>query len=180
MWKFFFQSALAVIATIVQISFLSQLPFPFSALSLPLVAISYGIVRDRPILASGWALLAGILLDLHGIFGYGSEIFSLFVTFFTTRFLFQHVVTNTGAPALFLIGASAACIRWFALSGLDGLNVLLGGMPTMIDLSASSVLAPLRQGLVAGVALLLVIGAENFLRKRYQKTFLSHATNDFS
>lgn len=180
MWQTILQGTLAIIGTIVHISFLSQLPFPFSALSLPLVVIAYGIVRDRPLLSSGWALLAGVLLDMHGLLGFGSEIFALFVAFFSARFLFQRVVTNTGRLALFLIGATTAVTHWFTLSALDGINVLFGGIPVLIDLSAASILAPLRQGLIAGASLLLVIGAENLLRKRYRQTFLSHAPHAFS
>lgn len=180
MWKALLHVILAVLGTIVQISFLSQLPFPFSALSLPLLAIAYGIVRDRPLLSSGWALIAGMLLDMHGLLGFGSEMFALFVAFFSARFLFQRVVTNTGTLALFLIGATTAITHWFTLSALDGMNVLFGGVPVLIDLSAASIFAPLRQGLVAGAALLLVVGMENLLRKGYRQTFLSHAPHAFS
>jgi hypothetical protein len=180
MWKALLQSAFAIFATIVQISFLSQLSFPFSALSLPVVAIAYGIVRDRPLLSSGWALIGGILLDMHGLLGFGSEIFALFVAFFAARFLFQRVVTNTGTLALFLIGVATAMIHWFTLSALDGVNVLFGGVPILIDLSAASMFAPIRQGLVAGAMLLLLVGAENMLSRRYRQTFLSHAPHAFS
>ncbi|WKZ29288.1 MAG: hypothetical protein QY323_01000 [Patescibacteria group bacterium] len=180
MWKFLLHAALAVVGTIVQISFLSQLPFPFSAISLPIVAIAYGIVRDRPVISAGWALLGGLLLDLHGLLGFGSEMLALFVAFFATRFLFQRVVTNTGTPALFLIAAAAATIRWFTLAALDGVNVLFGGVPVLIDLSATALLAPVRQSLVAGGALLAYIGVGSLLSRRFQKTFLSHAPHAFS
>lgn len=180
MWKVLLHATLAIVGTVVQISFLSYLPFPFSALSLPIVAIAYGIVRDRPLVSAGWALLGGTLLDMHGLLGYGSEIFALFVAFFAARFLFQRVVTNTGMLALFLIAAAAAIIRWFTLSALDGVNVLFGGVPILIDLSAVAILAPIRQGLVAGAALLAVVAIENLLSRRYRKTFLSHAPHAFS
>ncbi len=180
MWKALLHVALAIIGTVVQISFLSQLSFPFSALSLPVVAIAYGIVHDRPIISAGWALLGGTLLDMHGLLGFGSETFALFVAFFAARFLFQRVVTNTGTPALFLIAAATAIIRWFTLSALDGVNVLFGGVPILIDLSAAAILAPIRQGLVAGAGLLAIIGLERLLGRRYRKTFLSHAPHAFS
>ncbi|MFA5853809.1 MAG: hypothetical protein WC866_01850 [Patescibacteria group bacterium] len=180
MWKVLLHGTIAIFATIVQISFLSQLPFPFSALSLPIIAIAYGIVRDRPLLSSGWALIGGIVLDMHGLLGFGSELFALFVAFFAARFLFQRVVTNTGTLALFLIGAATAIIHWFTLSALDGVNVLFGGVPILIDLSAASILAPVRQGIVAGGALLLLVGVENMLSRRYRQTFLSHAPHAFS
>ena len=180
MWKFFLHATLAALAAIVQISFLSHLPFPFSTVSLILAAIAYGIVRDRPLLSLGWALIGGVILDLHGLLGFGSQLFAFFIAFFATRFLFQRVVTNTGTLALFLIGAAGAIVNWFTLSALDGINVLFGGVPVLIDLSAASVLAPIRQGLVSGAILLIIVGAENLLKRRYRQSFLSHAPHAFS
>lgn len=179
MWKALGYGMLAALMTLFQISFLSQLPFPFSALSLPVVAIAYGIVRDRPLLAIGWALVSGFLLDLHGLLGFGAELFSLFVSFFAARFLFRRVVTNTGALALFLLAAATAAIYWFARVALDGVNVVFGGVPVLVNLSMAAVLAPLRQALAAGGALLLFIGLETLIRRRYRRTFLSHAPHAF-
>lgn len=169
-------SILAFVTTVAQIGFLSHFGFPWSTLSFPLAAVAYGVVRDRPLAALGWALIAGVLLDLHGLLGFGAETAALFVAFFSARFLFQRVLTNTGAAALFLLGATAAVVHWFALAAIDGVGVLFGGVPTTIDLSAAAILAPVRQGLVNGLVLLLVTGAEEALRRRFRKTFLSHAS----
>ncbi len=171
---------LAALTAILQISFFSQLPFPFSALSFPIVAIAYGVVRDRPLLAAGWALVAGFLLDLHGLLGFGAEMASLFASFFVARFLLRRVVTNAGTLAFFLLGAATAISHWFALSAIDGANVLFGGVPVLADLSLAAAIAPLRQGLVDGAALVLLIGIENLLARRFRKTFLSHAPHAFS
>lgn len=172
-----FVSILAFATTVVQIGFFSHFAFPWSTLSFPLVVVAYGVVRDRPLLALGWALVAGFVLDLHGLLGFGAEIAALFTAFFVSRFLFQRVLTNTGKAALFLLGAVAAAVHWFILTAIDGLGVLFGGVPTMIDLSVSTLFAPLRQALVAGAALLIVIGIEEALRRRFRKTFLSHGSS---
>ncbi len=180
MWKGLYFAALAALTAILQISFFSQVSFPLSALSFPIVAIVYGVVRDRPLLAVGWALIGGFFLDLHGLLGFGSEIASLFATFFVARYLFQRVMTNTNALALFLLGAVAAVTHWFALAAIDGMNVLFGGVPVLVDLSSAALFAPVRQGLVDGAALLLLIGLENLIQRRFRKTFLSHAPHAFS
>jgi hypothetical protein len=169
-----FVSILAFVSTVVQIGFLSHFGFPWATLSFPLVAVAYGVVRDRPLLALGWALIAGFLLDLHGLLGFGAEIAALFTSYFASRFLFQRVLTNTGTVALFLLGAISAIIHWFLLMAIDGIGVLFGAIPTMIDLSLMTFFAPIRQALIAGAALLIVIKIEQALSRRFRKSFLSH------
>ncbi len=168
---------LAFATAIFQIAFLSQLPFPFSAVSFPLLAIAYGIVRDRPLLAVGWALVAGVTLDLHGLLGFGAEPLALFASFFAARFLFLRVLTNAGAGARFLLAAAVAVIHWFTLAAVDGARVLFGAVPILVDLSAGSLLAPLRQGFVNGALLLIVFGVEEAVRRRFSRAFLSHAAS---
>lgn len=171
---------LAFVTTVVQIGFLSHFGFPWSTLSFPLAAVAYGVVRDRPLLALGWALVAGTLLDLHGLLGFGAETAALFAAFFASRFLFRRVLTNTGAAAIFLLGATAAVVHWFALAAIDGVGVLFGGVPTTIDLSAAAILAPVRQGLVNGALLLVLVALEEALRRRFRKAFLSHASSSIT
>lgn len=171
---------LAFVTTVAQIAFLSHFGFPWSTLSFPLAAAAYGVVRERPLLALGWALIAGFLLDLHGLLGFGAETTALLAAFFAARFLFRRVLTNTGAPALFLLGAVAAVAHWFALSAIDGAGVLLGGVPTTIDPSGAALLAPIRQGLINGAFLLIVIGIETSMRRRFRMTFLSHASSSIT
>lgn len=168
---------LASSTAILQVAFFSHLPYPFSALSFPAVAVAYGIVRERPLLSVGWALVAGALLDLHGLLGFGAEMSALFAAFFGARYLFRRVLTNAGAGAIFLLGASTAVIRWFALAAIDGARVLFGAVPILVGISFSAALAPLRQGLVAGLALALVIALEDSARARFRRAFLSHAAS---
>lgn len=164
-------------ATIFQIAFLSHLGFPWSTLSFPVAAVAYGVAKDRPLLATGWALLGGFLLDLHGLLGFGSETFALFVAFFAARFLFERVLTNAGAAAVFLLGAVTAVVHWFALAAIDGVGVLFGAVPIMVDLSWSTAAAPLRQALVTGLALLLFVATQDALVRRFRKSFISHASS---
>ena len=166
---------LAFATAVFQAAFLSHLPFPFSTISFPLLAVAYGIVRDRPLLAVGWALVAGATLDLHGLFGFGAELAALFTAFFGARFLFLRVLTNAGAGARFLLAGAAAVIHWFALAAIDGARVLFGAVPILVDLSAASLLAPVRQALVNGLLLLLIFAVEDAAARRYRRTFLSHA-----
>jgi hypothetical protein len=169
--------ALAFLTAIFQIAFLSHLPFPFATVSFPLLAVAYGIVRDRPLLSVGWALVGGAMLDLHGLLGFGAELAALFTAFFGARFLGARVLTNAGAGARFLLAGAVAVIHWFTLAAIDGARVIFGAVPTLIDLSAASLLAPVRQGLVTGLLLLLVIAVEEGARRRFSRTFISsHAS----
>lgn len=181
MWKAPVFILLAFAAILLQVSFFSQLFFPFSAFSFPLVGIAYGVLRERQVSSAGWALLGGFLLDLHGILSFGAELTALFVAFFAVRFLFRRVVTNTGTGALFLLGASTALAHWLVLLALDGAQILFGAVPVILDWSAAALLAPLRQALVAGIALCALAGLENLVRSRFRKAFLSyHVPQTFS
>ncbi len=171
----FIIAALAAITTILQIAFFSHFGFPWSTLSVPLLVTAYGVLRDRPLLALGWALVSGTLLDLHGLLGFGAETSALFATFFTTRWLAKRVLTTNGATARFLLGALAAIAHWFFLAAIDGIHILLGGMPTIMDVSTAAALAPLRQAIVCGALLLLMIAAEDAVRQRFHHVFISHA-----
>lgn len=169
--------ALAFGTAIFQIAFLSHLPFPFSTISFPLLAVAYGIANDRPLLAVGWALVAGAALDLHGLLGFGAETAALFAAFFAARFLFLRVLTNAGASARFLLAAAVAVIHWFTLAAIDGARVIFGAVPILIDLSAASILAPVRQALVNGLLLLLVVAVEEAVRRRFRRAFITHASS---
>jgi hypothetical protein len=168
-------AALAIMTAVFQAAFLSHLPFPFSTVSFPLLAVAYGIVSDRPLFAVGWALVGGATLDLHGLLGFGAELAALFTAFFAARHLFLRVLTNAGAWARFLLAAAVAVIHWFTLAAIDGARVIFGAVPTLIDLSTASLLAPVRQALVTGLLLLLVIAIEGSARRRFSRTFISHA-----
>jgi hypothetical protein len=168
-------AVLAFAAAILQVAFLSHLPFPFSTVSFACMAVAYGIVRDRPLLAVGWALVAGTVADLHGLLGFGASTLALFAAFFGARFLFLRVLTNAGTAARFLLGAAVAVIHWFALAAVDGARVLFGAVPILVDLSLASAFAPVRQALVNGLLLLALLLAEDAVRRRFSRTFLSHA-----
>lgn len=169
---------LAFASAIFQIAFLSHLPFPFSTISFACLVVAYGIVRDRPLLAVGWALVAGAAMDLHGLLGFGAELAALFAAFFGARFLFLRVLTNAGPAARFLLGAAVAVIHWFALAAIDGARVLFGAVPILVDLSFASASAPVRQALVNGLLLLALLHAEDAVRRRFSRTFLSHAPHN--
>ena len=168
-------AAIAFMATVLQVAFLSHLPFPLATVSFPLLAVAYAIAHDRPLLACGWALVGGAVLDLHGLMGFGSETAALFAAFFGARFLFRRVLTDATAGARFLLGAAVAVIHWFVLAAVDGAGVLFGAVPILVDLSAAAMLAPLRQALVNGGLLLLVFAAEAAARRRYERAFITHA-----
>lgn len=67
----FFKIALVLLLAVVQASFFSVLPRPFSVISLPLIVISSYALNLRPNMALAAALLYGTVMDLllPGFFG---------------------------------------------------------------------------------------------------------------
>ena len=78
MWSFLFQAAIAIVLTVFQVAFFSRLPAPFPDISIPIVAMTLATVSGSPLAAAVWALAAGTVLGLHGLFGFGTYIIALF------------------------------------------------------------------------------------------------------
>ncbi len=176
MLNVFLVALTASASTILQVGFFSHLGFPWSTFSFPLVVVTYGVMRDRPLLSLGWSLVAGFLLDLHGFLGFGAETAALFSAFFFARFLFRRVLTDSGSGAIFLLGAATASCHRLILWSIDAVGALFRGAPLVFDLSSSMLLSPFRQGIVNGLSLLLLIRIGAAFRARFRKIFLSHET----
>lgn len=177
MWRVFSVVAWASAFAILQISFFSHLPAPFSSVSFPLVAIVVHLLRDRPLEAAGWALVAGTLLDLHGLFGFGTETGLLFAVFAFARFLHRRVLTNASQPAAFLLAALSTLAHHGLKLGIDGLRVIFGAVPYALVPSADVVIGPLLAAVTNGLAVVALLALGKALRARFQQTFFasSHA-----
>lgn len=174
MWFFAIELA-AVAGTVVQIAFLPRLFFPFSDLFLPGIAVTFAVLRDRPLTAALWALTAGFLLDLYGLFGFGVETAALFAAFLVQRHVFTRFLTNASAAAVFLLAAIGVAARFGFRMAIDGLGVLLGGVPILLgpDLAAWSHL--FAAVLVNGAAVLAARAVGLGAIRRFRKAFLPHA-----
>ena len=173
MWFFAVEFA-AMALTVVQIALLPRLFFPFSDICLPIAAITLSVLRDRPLTAALWALTAGFLLDLYGLLGFGTETAALFAAFLLQRYVFMRFLTNASAAAVFLLTAVGLIARFAFRLGIDGLDVLAGGIPVLLG-SETSAWTGLAAAIVANGALVLTVrGAAALAIRRYQRAFLSH------
>lgn len=172
MWFFLSSAISAVILTTFQIAFLSHLFPPFSDLHLPLAAISYSIIKDRPLTAAVWAVIAGTLLDMHGLFGFGTETALLFSVFLLQRLAFARFLTNASAAAVFLLSGIGVFARFAGLLAVDGLRVLFGEVPYAISPDPDPWLQTIRAAIFNGLIVVAALAASGFMREKLQKAFL--------
>jgi len=167
-----FHLLLAFALTVLQIAFLSHLPTPFSDISAPLLAITIANFLDRPVRGALWALIGGIVLDLHGIYPFGTEVSVLLIVFFLTRLLFRRFITNAGLPASFLLSAAVVAMHAALLLAFDGVRVIFGAEPFIVTLDSSIFSATLRAIAANGLMAVLLIGARSRIRERFINRFI--------
>lgn len=160
------------VLTIVQISFMSHLPAPVSSISFPLLVIALAIFVNRPVKGALWALLGGIVLDLHGIYPFGTEIFVLLSTFYLTRLLFMRFITNASSAALFLLSTIVVALHAIMLYGLDALRVIFNAEPFIVGQNATPVSAAAGTVLVNGLLAIAVLASWKRIRTRLGKRFI--------
>jgi len=173
MWFFLSTAIFAAGLTIFQIAFLSHLFPPFNDLQLPIAVIGYSVIKNRPLTAAVWALVAGVLLDLHGLFGFGAEIALLFSVFLIMRVAFSRFLTNTSAAAAFLLTGVGTLAHFAGLLAIDGLRVLSGGVPYAISPDPEPWFQLIRAVAANGVLVVAALALSGFARRRLHKAFLS-------
>ena len=174
MWSVLPVTLTAAILTIFQISFLSHLASPLSDISLPLVVISYSVVTDRPIIGAIWALIGGILLDLHGLYEFGTQLSLLFVVLMITMVAFQRVFTNVSLLSVFLLTALGAVIHMFGAMVIDGIRVLFGGVPYILSFESAFLASTLRTALINGVIVVMMMLVGTYIKRSFRHIFIFH------
>lgn len=96
--------------TILQIGFVSLLPFPFSILNLILAGALFTLFALRFSLALYLILASGFLLELYALTAFGLLWVSLFLTIIIAQFLFNYFFTNRSWLALVVLGAVGTLI----------------------------------------------------------------------
>lgn len=167
-----FHFFLAIALTVLQVAFLSHLPTPFSDISAPLAAITIANFLDRPVRGALWALVGGIVLDLHGIYPFGTEVSVLLVVFFLTRLLFRRFITNAGLPASFLFSTAVVAMHAALLLALDGVRVIFGAEPFIVTLDSSILSATVRTIVANGLMVVLLIKGWSSVRERFINRFI--------
>ena len=174
MWSVLLVVLSSAFLTIVQISFLSQLFPPFSELHFALIVMSYAIVKEKPVLGALWVLVSAVILDLHGLFGFGTQIGLLLVVFMLTREAYIRVFTNVSLLAVFLLTVFAVVAHLIGMILIDGIRILFGGIPYMVTFESSTLVYWVRSAIVNGIAVLLLIITVSFTKKRFANIFILH------
>jgi hypothetical protein len=171
MW-FFFNFIAAAALTIVQIAFLSHLPPPFPDISLPVVAITLAVVAEAPLAAAVWALTAGSIEGLHGLFGFGPDIVALFLALAAEHALSIRFLANRSRLATFLLAAAGSVVVFAVFLVGDGLRILSGYTPYLIAQDAEPFLAFLLGAAANGLLAVGLAAVASAVRRRLHGTFL--------
>jgi hypothetical protein len=171
MW-FFFNLMAAAALTILQIAFFSHLPPPFPDISIPIVAITLAVVAEAPLAAAVWALTAGTLEGLHGLFGFGPDIVALFLALAAEHALSIRFLANRSRLAIFLLAAAGSTVVFAVFLIGDGLRILSGYTPYLIAQDAEPFVAFLLGAVVNGLLAVGLSTLASAVRRRLRGTFL--------
>jgi hypothetical protein len=177
MWRTLSTLILAMALAIFQFSFLSHLPALFSYVSFSLIAMTLATATDRPITAALWGLGSAFVLDLYGLFGFGTEIVLAAAVFLSQHALYGRVLTNASYPAAFALAAAGAFVRFVGLAVIDGTRVIFGQVPYVISAEPGVLATPIISSVVNGILVMVAIFAASSFKKKISKTFLTHAPN---
>jgi len=167
-----FHVFLAAALTVVQIAFLSHLPTPFSDISFPLLSIGLATFVDRPVTAALWAFTGGLILDLHGIFPFGTELSVMLAIVFLTRLLFRRFITNASLAAAFLLSTVIIVMHTAMLLGLDGIRVVFGAAPFIGTQDADIGTAVIRLVIVNGLLTVALLAGSRRVKERFAHRFI--------
>ncbi len=164
----------AAALTVFQIAFLSWMPAPFSLLSFAVIGISISVAAERPLEGALWAFVAGVLLDMHGLYGFGTRTALLFLVFAVQRVLFSRVLTNASKSALFLLTLAGVAAEFVGLMAIDGMRVVFGGTPYLLSFEPDIFYRLIGSALANGLAVVLCLYAVNAFRRRFESVFIPH------
>jgi len=85
---------LVFLIVLIQIGFISGLPFYFTSLNLILIVLVFVLENDNFKIALIWALVAGFLLDMYYFKTFGVYFLGLFLALLLMNFLLIHFFTN--------------------------------------------------------------------------------------
>lgn len=163
---------IAFALSILQLSALSHLSMVFASVSLLLAATCVAIVSGYDLEAAAIALVGGMMLDLHGLLGFGSEIAAAFAAFAVMRVLFSRFLSNANLLSVFLLALAGVLTRFVLLAGIDGLRVLAGQDPYLLVLEPELLTGPLLTILTTGLMAVVVIALGRAVEQLTKQFFL--------
>lgn len=111
----FLHTLLIFIATVLQVSFFSQISFLGGSLNLILVILLSWLYRDRQDVAFYWAIVSGVLLDLLSPTRFGLYLFLLLLIYLFNYFLLRRFIFRKNLLIIFLLVFFSSLIYdgWF-------------------------------------------------------------------
>lgn len=126
---------LIIILTVLQVGFLSALPWPAANLNIILAAAIFVAIIIDAELALWCALGAGTILEIFSIFHYGCLLISLLAAVFLINWLFRHFFTNRSFYSLMALGLVGSIFYYLLILGLDYFFYLIKLNPINIAIS---------------------------------------------
>ena len=173
MFEIFAAAVIAFAAAIIQASFLSHLPSFFSSISMVILAMCVAVVSGFDLEAAVIALVGGSLLDLHGAFGFGTELTAAFAAFVLMKLVFERFLSNASMIAIFVLAALGVASHFLVLAGVDGLRILAGRDPYLLVFDPETLTGPLLSMFTTGTVTIAIIYIGRSIRRITEKIFLS-------
>ena len=93
-WKVFLQFVLIVFLSMIQLSFISGLPFFANKINLILVTLVFILMLKSFKMAAWWAIGLGLFLDIYSFSVFGIYLISLFLVILVGNFLLVNFFTD--------------------------------------------------------------------------------------
>lgn len=120
MYRHFLVSLIAIIAVaFIDAVFIGSLPFGLHRLHLLPLALIFVLLLSNIRLASWWALIGGLVLEVYSFRFFGSYLILLFIILIIIQVLFEKVITNRSIYSIIIISAIVTVIWDLACLVID-------------------------------------------------------------
>jgi len=102
---------------VIQVGFISSLPFPLNSINLLVALVVYRTVTRGVQKTLPWAVAAGLLYDLYAAWGFGVSAWCFLLVAILVSTCARHIVTNRSFFSLLALGV-IGCLMYAAASVL--------------------------------------------------------------
>lgn len=170
--KIIFNIILIICLSIVQLAFISSLPYPLNNFNLLLVVLIFILSLADLKLALFWLAGTGFFLEVFSFEPFGVYLLSLVLTIFLVNFLLTGFFTNRSLYSLLALIASATLAYDLFFILIIYLISLAGGEVFDFNFGAAFQAAVLSQLILNSLAVLLIFYLVNFISRRLKPVFL--------
>ncbi|MCX6792849.1 MAG: hypothetical protein NTY12_02390 [Candidatus Falkowbacteria bacterium] len=168
MYRHFLTSLIAIVAVaFLDAVFVGSLPFGLHRLHLLPLALIFVLLLSNIRLASWWALVGGLVLELFSFRFFGSYLIILFIVLAIIQFMFEKVITNRSIYSIVIISAVVTVVwdLFFLVVDYQTEIIAYGGLE-IIKIMILSLIANI-------LAASLTFYTINAFSRRFRPVFLS-------